>query len=251
MKHALLLAALLAPAAAMARDCPHTRDDSIDLDLTGVRTVVLDLGSGELVLDAGNGHRLQATACASHAENLDRLTLEQHRDGDTLTVKARHNGSAGGLFLRPTYAHYTLRATLPADLDYRVRVGSGEADVRGLASLDASVGSGDLEARGIAGTVKARVGSGDISLDDIGALDVHSVGSGDLEGRRIRGDVRIGSVGSGDIELADVGGSVTVGSIGSGDVTAVRVTGDVTVRSLGSGDVDTRDVQGRVSVPRR
>jgi hypothetical protein len=65
-----------------------------------------------------------------------------------------------------------------------LRTGSGEIHGIGGASIDAATGSGDIRLSGLTGTVKARTGSGAVSLDwtsvpAIGDIDVRT-GSGDL-----------------------------------------------------------------------
>lgn len=245
---AVLLALLAAPA--LANDCEHRRELALAPDLVGVTRIEFDIGAQDLVLEGQDGPAtLSAVACASDAGYLDQLVFEQRRDGDTLVVTARRDGYSSGVFLKPTYATLRITARLPAALAYRVDVGSGDADVRGVASLDARVGSGDLVAQRIAGQLAARVGSGDIEARDVGSLDLDSVGSGDAEAYDVRGDVRVGSIGSGDLTLDGIGGGVDIGSIGSGDADVSRVAGDVRLRRIGSGDFDARQVRGVVERP--
>ncbi|MCE7031260.1 hypothetical protein LY625_01230 [Lysobacter sp. GX 14042] len=255
MRTSILAFALLAslPLAAQAA-CKYSAERPLLLELEGVERVRFELGADDLDLAgaAGTQGRLVGRACASHQDLLDRLVLTQQREGRTLVVRVEHPRSSGLLALfGGRYAYVDVAGSLPAGLDVELRLGSGDADVRGVASLDARIGSGDLEAREIPGAVGLRVGSGDIELDGIGPLQVDSLGSGDLSARGIAGDARIGSVGSGDLLLVDVDGSVQVGSIGSGDLDVRGVGGDLRVDRIGSGDVDHRGVAGTVRLPSR
>lgn len=240
----------LAPLASAA-DCAHSEQRSLEPDLAGVQRVVFDVGAQDLTLTGihDGAARLQARACASDPAYLQQLRLGQRREGSTLVIEIEREGYSSGVFFKPTYAYLEVDAGLPAGLAYEVRVGSGDARVAQVASLDARVGSGDLEARDIAGRFSARVGSGDIEARGVGELDLESIGSGDVEVRDVRGDARVGSIGSGELELDGVGGRVDIDSIGSGDASVHRVAGDVRLHRLGSGDFDTSDVQGRVERP--
>jgi|HigsolmetaAR204D_1030405.scaffolds.fasta_scaffold00261_17 Uncharacterized conserved protein len=270
IRTAMLSLLLLATAPALARDCAHSAPRTLDLDLSGVKTVKFVIGHNELRIDAspGKSGSVSGQACASGASLLDQLSLTQHREGDRLVVTARREGAP--LFsLGRHYAYMTLRARIPDDIPVELGVGSGDAWVAGVPSLDVSVGSGDVEARRIRGRVTASVGSGDIELDDIGPLHVSSIGSGDVKATHVHGDATVGSIGSGDLELKDVKGSVRIDSIGSGDAGLERIAGTVEVgsvgsgdvsvrgaaglrvRSIGSGDVFHRDVTGTVDLPRR
>ena len=269
----LALAVAVAPSARADDDraCRHSAPQSLALDIGDARTVEFHVGNGRLRLDGkpGRAGSLQGRACASSAEALSRLRLEQSREGDTLVVRMVREERSGWSFGNH-YAYLDLAGSVPDDLGIEVSVGSGDAWASGLSELGLTVGSGDADARRIRGRVDARVGSGDIVLADIGSLDIGSVGSGDASARGVRGDARVGSVGSGDVDLADVDGSVDVGSLGSGDIGIERVSGsvmfgsigsgdveidgvggDLRVRALGSGSVDHAGVAGRVELPRK
>ena len=267
MTRTLLALALLAPGLALADRCEHSAPRSLDLDLDGIREVRLEIGSDRIEVVAGSGpHAVSGRACASDADVLDRITVTQERRGDVLIVRAESEISFSGIFFSQTYAHLELQATLPAELSLRLDLGSGEADIRGIAAVSADVGSGelrvrelqrfsadlgsgDIEAERIAGPVRIEVGSGDAELSDVGALEAARVGSGDLSVRGIGGDARVESVGSGDLSLRDVRGAVIVESVDSGDLEVDGAGGDLRVDSLGSGDVRHTGVAGQVSLP--
>lgn len=253
MTRTLLLACTLAlPAVAHADDssCRHSEPRQLTLDIQGVSRVMFDVGPHKLRLDASPGApaTLQGRACASSANWLDDLKIEQRREGDRLHVRLFRDRQVRGIFLGRHYARLDLSGSVPDNVLVQLAVGSGDAWLSGASSMSADVGSGDVEARAIAGLVTAKVGSGDIELSDIGALNVLSVGSGDVKAERVRGDVEVGSLGSGDLEIRGVGGNASVGSIGSGDATLSGVRGDVSIGSIGSGDARLRDAGGSVTV---
>lgn len=266
-----LLAAL--PLASQAQEpCEHAAARDAGLDLSGIKTVVFDIGPHTLRLkgDAQPSGSIHGNACASDPKRLAELVVSQQREGDKLIVRAERIGALRNMsWSGKQYAYLTLAATVPETIAVQVKVGSGEAVVEGVASLSADVGSGELQARHVRNAFFADVGSGDIHATDIGALHVVSVGSGDLEARGLRGDatvgevhsgdlivanaagkVEIGSIGSGDAALSGIGGSVTVASIGSGDLDANDITGDLVVSRVGSGSVGHRNVRGQVRVPK-
>ena len=268
--------ALALPAApALADDdraCRHSAPQSLTLDIGDARSIEFRVGASKLRLDGkpGRAGSLQGRACASSADDLARLQLEQSREGDRLVVRLHREQRSGWSLFGSHYAYFDLSGSVPDDMPIEVAVGSGDAWLRDLSELGLTVGSGDAEARGIRGETRTTVGSGDIELEDIGSLDGGSIGSGDLKARKVRGDARMGSIGSGDLELRDVGGRVDIGSIGSGDadlerigggvevgtvgsgdVDASGIGGDLRVRSLGSGSVDHEGVAGRVDIPRK
>src|SRR5690606_18101418 len=253
MTRTLLLACALAlPITAYAddADCRHSQPRQLTLDMDGVSRVMFDIGAHKLRLDASPGApgALEGRACASSADWLDDLKIEQRREGDRLHVRLYRDRQVRGIFLGRHYARLDLSGSVPDNVLVQLSVGSGDARVTGASSMSADVGSGDVEARAIAGLVTAKVGSGDIELDDIGSLNVLSIGSGDVEVSQVRGDLEVGSIGSGDLEVRGIGGNASVGSIGSGDANLYEVRGNVSIGSIGSGDVRLHGVGGNVTV---
>jgi hypothetical protein len=252
MRKTILALILLLPAAAFARDCDHAQDYNLSLDLDGVKAVVFEIGPHDLQLTATPGAKASAQghACASRAKRLERLDLTQRRVGDRLVV---HAGSEGGswefnLFGKAHYARLSVTASLPDTVPVHLAVGSGDATVSGVRTLDADVGSGDIRVSDIRGQFSLHVGSGDAEVEDVGALQIASIGSGDVTASGVRGATRVGSIGSGDFDLVRTKGDVDIGSIGSGDAQFHDVGGDVRIGSLGSGDIEVRNVRGDLVV---
>ncbi|KRE88543.1 hypothetical protein ASG87_08130 [Frateuria sp. Soil773] len=254
MRRITALLVLLAPLAAYAGDnCRYEAPRNLKADLAGVRSVQFEVNGYDLHVTGSNGARgleLTGRACASSQEVLDSLTVTQQREGDRLVITLGGNRHFSFSLFGSMHADLDVNASLPANLPVSVEVGSGDANVTGVAALESHVGSGDLHVRGIAGRFSTSVGSGDVEANDLGSLEVGSVGSGDLKARGIRGDARVGSIGSGDVDLNDVGGSVHADTIGSGDLTVNDVGGDFHLGAKGSGDVSYNGVKGKVSVPR-
>ena len=255
MRHLILASLLLVPAVAVAAEGDHCKfraERNLDLDLSGVRSVRFAVNAYDLHLSgdapAGKG-TVRGVACASDQETVDNLVVTQERDGDTLVVQLTNKRNGGWSGWGNHYSDLKVEARIPANIPVKVDVGSGDAKVRGLASLDTAVGSGDLEAHDIKGAVHATVGSGDATFENTGAMEVDTIGSGDFHATRVNGGIRIHTVGSGDAKLANVGGDVEIGTVGSGDVEVNGVRGNLTVRTIGSGDIDHSDVTGRVDLP--
>lgn len=254
MRRLLFATLLLAPIAAFAaQPCKYEAPRRLQVDLTGVRGVQIDVNSYDLHLVAGGDGKslsVDGRACASEQGLLERLQVNQRREGDQLLIELGGDGSSIFRLFGSSYSRLDVNVQMPSDLPVTLRVGSGDADVEGVRELQANVGSGDLAVSRIAGRFSASVGSGDIDASDLGSLDLGSVGSGDATIERIKGDARIGSIGSGDVTLSGVGGSVHADTLGSGDLEVSDVGGDFSLGAKGSGDVDHSGVKGKVSLPR-
>jgi DUF4097 and DUF4098 domain-containing protein YvlB len=100
-------------------------------------------------------------------------------------------------------------------------------------SLQLRTGSGDIHGSGRFEATKAVTGSGDVTLEDVGAAELKS-GSGDLTARSVRGPLKA-KTGSGDVTLEVTHGEADIVS-GSGDIRLHRAEASVRAKS-GSGDV--------------
>jgi hypothetical protein len=254
MRRLLIAALLFAPAAAFAADhCKFEAPRNLQLNLSGVRAVQVDVHSHNLHLVGGSASSasLNGKACASDQSALDSLQVTQRREGDQLLIDiGGDNHSSWHLFGNDSYAYLDINMQIPANLPVTLDVGSGDAEASGVQQLTGTVGSGDLHVRQVPGKVDVSVGSGDIDANDIGSLSVGSVGSGDFKGNGVRGDARIGSIGSGDVTLRQVSGSVHADTLGSGDLNVSDVGGDFSLGAKGSGDVDHSNIKGKVNLPK-
>jgi putative adhesin len=257
MRKIILLCVALAmlPFGARAEmPCAHSAVRNLDANLAGVTLVRVEARSHDLKLDGGGSGAtlaLRGTACASTQDGLDALTVQQRREGGTLVITlGADRGSVGGSWGN-FYAYLKVNISMPGNIPVRLETGSGDAEVRHVAALDASTGSGDLNISDVPGTVRASSGSGDLVVERAGNVEVQGIGSGDARLYDIHGSVKVGSVGSGDLDIHDIGANVEVDSIGSGDITAHGIKGNFSVHSKGSGDIDYTGVGGKVDVPSR
>lgn len=247
----LLFVLLCAPALVGAADCKFTVQRDFDVDAGALKTVAIDLGSTDVTLEGVPGLakvEVRGKACASDQAGLDGLTVDQHLDGDRVTITPRRARDIGSSWFGSSYAYVELHVRMPAHLAVDITDGSGDASVSGVAAANFDAGSGDLEVQHIAGPLTVKVGSGDVRGDDLGSVDVRGTSSGDIHLRDVRGDAKVARSGSGDLSFDNVGGAVSIGRVGSGDVGASRVTGDVSVDSVGSGDVNVNAVGGNFTV---
>lgn len=253
MKLLLTASLLVLPALAVAGEqCKFSEPRTLALDLAGAKSVRFEVNSNNLHLQAvpGAASALKGRACASHADLLKDLKVNQRRDGDRLTVELVDDRPLR-ISLGNSYSYLDIQASVPEALLVQLDVGSGDAWSSGGSALSVDVGSGDADIRNVGGQVTAKVGSGDLKLHDIGALRLLGVGSGDVAAGNVRGPVKVGSIGSGDLEIAGVEGPVEVGTLGSGDIHVADVKGSVSVDAIGSGDLDVRNVSGDLKLKRK
>ncbi|MEO5559960.1 MAG: DUF4097 family beta strand repeat-containing protein [Dokdonella sp.] len=268
----LVFLSLLLPAAAMANECLFSAERDFDVDAAGLASVALALGSSDVIVEGVPGLakvEVRGKVCASDQAWLEGLTIDQQRVGDGLTITPHADRASNWSWFGSSYAYIDLRVRVPSTLAVNIKGSSGDAQVSGVAALDFDTSSGDLQVRHIAGPLTIEVSSGDVTGEDVGAVEVQRTSSGDIKLRDVRGDVKVGRAGSGDLQFDHVSGGVLIGSVGSGDVSLSHVDRDVDVDSIGSGDisVDTvggnftlrsrgssdvhhHDVRGTVSVPR-
>jgi hypothetical protein len=252
----MLLACLLATSttAAYAEDrCKLSANRDLDLNLSGVKTLVFDIGPNTLDLKgaAAEAGTVRGKACASDAARLADLVVTQMREGEKLIVRAERKGLLRkGSWSGKDYGDLTLNATVPNTLAVQVKLGSGDARIQNVASLAADVGSGDFYARDVRGMFYADVGSGDIVADGVGGVQIISVGSGDVSVKNVGAGARVGEIGSGDVAITGAKGNVSIDSIGSGDAQVRDIGGDLLVGRVGSGDLDAARVKGGLTVER-
>ncbi|MFK7986597.1 MAG: DUF4097 family beta strand repeat-containing protein [Sandaracinaceae bacterium] len=160
----------------------------------------------------------------------DSLTFElDARDDDTLRLVVQIDDGPPGY-----YADVRVRVPMAMAID--ALDGSGDLDVRDVASLTLNDGSGEIQVERVAGAVRIEDGSGDLVVDGAASVDIRD-DSGEIRVQRVTGDVTIEDA-SGDIELDLIEGTATVGD-GSGDIVAGEV-GELVVSEDGSGEVIRR-----------
>lgn len=195
----------------------------------GVRRInLLNFGDGSIVVEPGPDEQAVEGTISAPEEILG--TIEIRQDHDQLRIEAPVRG------WRSLPVH--LRLGVPPGLDYVVS--SGGADIR--------IGTE-------AGQVRAKSGSGDITLDVTHDLQC-STGSGDVSVAAVRGGSAQVSSGSGDVQIGEAYCPLVAKS-GSGDVTIRAVhrvqlqassgSGDIAVPST-SGSVELRSASGAITV---
>lgn len=151
----------------------EVRVGSGDAWISGLRTVGLDVGSGDAEARGIIG-TLRGKVGSGDLEVIDvaELDIASVGSGDLEVRGVRGNARVGD-------------------------IGSGDA---GISTVDGSVTVGSL-------------GSGELDVANVdGGVTLHSVGSGDASISNIGGDLRIARIGSGDVSHSDVGGRVDLPS---------------------------------------
>lgn len=107
-----------------------------------------------------------------------------------------------------------------------------------------SLGSGDVQATLAGQDVAVHItSSGEVDLNDVGALTIRQDGSGDLKVDGV-GAVALHSAGSGEIDIENLDGAVEIRRSGSGDVDVDGHVVGLDVTSDGSGDVKVDGIDG-------
>jgi hypothetical protein len=223
------------------------------VDAAGARTVEVEAAAGSLRVEGKPGLRqvqVTGTARASSQQFLTQIRLIAERRGDVVFIKADIPDQ-----WRDNYNDYSASLDLvievPQGINADVSDGSGDAKVFNVGSLDAKDGSGDLSVDGAAGAVRIVDGSGQLTIENVGGDINVSDGSGEIEIRNVMGSFTVESDGSGSIYATDVRGSVIVESDGSGNIEVNKVGRDFKVDSKGGGSIGYASVTGEVDIPER
>jgi hypothetical protein len=239
----LAAAALILPSAARAQrsgdDTPEfSAPRKATVDARGARAVRIEGAAGVLRVVGVEGRddvRVRGVARADRRDDLAGIRLEARREGDAVVVRAdvaEEDGDDRGRWRGGWSARaLDLVVEVPRGIAARVEDGSGDLSVDGVGALD------------------LRDGSGGVEITDVASARVED-GSGSIRVRGVRGDLRVRD-GSGSIEAERVGGTFTVEHDGSGSIDARSIDGDFVVERDGSGGITHGGVVGRVSVPRR
>ncbi|MFJ5988006.1 DUF4097 family beta strand repeat-containing protein [Lentzea sp. NPDC092896] len=125
-----------------------------------------------------------------------------------------------------------------ADITVVGDLGSGDATVEGLASVNFGAGSGRIIARDIAGDVKVKAGSGDFEGTRIGGAVTADMGSGRIALDAIKGKALL-DTGSGDINGTSMESEV-IAKADSGRITLTLSAAKSVRATTGSGDITVR-----------
>lgn len=198
----------------------------------GVRTVVLDTGSGDVTIGAGarTGVTTRVDAWA-----WIRPDPAYRRDGDTLVLTGCGYGCS---------VDYEL--VVPRGVAVEGETGSGDVTVAGVATVDVELGSGNVAVRAVGGAVAVDTGSGEISVHDVVGPVAVDTGSGGIQLSGVSRSSRLHSS-SGSVSGEMLHGPVDA-STNSGDV-VLNLDGPQDVRAeTSSGDVELTVPAGRYRV---
>ena len=244
-----LLAAALLPVAALRWRRQRLRvlpafaaTQPRQLDLTGVKAVMFDIGPHDLTVTASPNAKagVQGKACASDPERLAELTLTQERlrrqaGGDGQSAATRSNINFGGNH----YAYLDLKASVPGQ-----RAGAAQGRLRRCARARRLGIERRCRLRRCRCARHPRPGHGRpqfrrhrtrhhrLAATCSRSAPATSARAASRAAPRSAASARATS------NCVDVGGDVTVDRIGSGDLDVRDVRGNLTVRRVGSGSVD-------------
>jgi hypothetical protein len=198
---------------------------------------------GQIVLDGGSGDVDVTTGAVTET----RITRIVHSSTDpgtsyTLTGSQLHLGSSCGHNCRVSY-----QIEAPAGVSVTGELSSGAVSLDGVGAVDVHVTSGDILIRNATGAVKAWATSGEITVTDSKGPATLEATSGDVHVINAAGPVAVkASSGEVDVKLA-VPASVTV-AVSSGDVAVTVPQGSYRVRTgTSSGDVETPGITNDAS----
>lgn len=154
------------------------------------------------------------------------------RAGAVLIRVALPEGSDAKVHVASAEIHATGRLG-----DVELNSASGEITLEEVGALRANTANGDVQCRAAGGDVKVNTASGDISVLEIAGRAEVSTASGDVEIREVGGDLKLNTA-SGDASVGTAHGSVTVKT----------ASGDVRVKSVEQGRFSADGASGDVMV---
>ncbi len=202
----------------------------------------LELGSGEVEIDATDTARTTVDLRASHDEAsrqaLADVRVEQR--GDDIIVEAPRRSS----FLRRG-PHLHVRIEVPQQSQLDARLDSAELTTSGrLTDARVKSGSGNVRLDTVTEDTDVKSGSGDVEIERAGCSSKVQSGSGDVRIRSAGGTVTVGT-GSGDVDVEHVDGATQLNS-GSGDLRLGDASSDVTLNSASGDQRIGRVARGRL-----
>ncbi len=228
-------------------ETPEPVDLKVELSTGGIRVVCDDTHQTTVELEPvhGDGYAKELIANAR---------VDQH--GNKVSVIMPKN--KGGFFGRKGQVRATIRLpfesslkidTGSADVEARgrfaqanVNSGSGDIQIDQIASGDLKAGSGDIEVETVIAGLKAKTGSGDVTLGPVGGACDVLAGSGDVVVDAVEGSLKV-KTGSGDVRVK-TGGDRVDAMAGSGDLVIEKVERGEVFAKTGSGDVTIGVVDG-------
>jgi DUF4097 and DUF4098 domain-containing protein YvlB len=208
-------------------------------DVTGPIKVEIELGSGDIDIDATLEGKAEVELIA-HDEESERL-LEAARvefANGRLLIDVPKKRSGFSFAIVFGQSGITCRVRCPESSDVTTRTKSADVRVRGtIGSLSSSTASGDTGAEHVRGDVQLKSASGDLEVSQADGSVSAQTASGDVELGVVRGKVSANSA-SGDISIGEAYADVDVntvsgdqhhGAVMRGRVTAQAVSGDIVI----------------------
>jgi DUF4097 and DUF4098 domain-containing protein YvlB len=245
---------LIGSAAHAQWSSPYTAPRNAVVDASGARSVEVEAGAGSLRVEGKPGLKqvqVSGTARSSSQQFLNQIKLIAERRGDVVFIKAEFPDQNWRSDNDNVSAALDLVIQVPQGINADISDGSGDTKIFNVGSLEARDGSGDFSVDGAAGTVHITDGSGDLRIENVGGDVSVTDGSGDINVRNVTGSFIVESDGSGNIYATDIRGSVIVQNDGSGGIEVNKVGHDFKVESKGSGSIEYTAVSGRVDIPER
>ena len=135
----------------------------------------------------------------------------------------------------------------PTGVAVRGELGSGDISLDGVGATDVQVRSGDLVINNATGPVQADSSSGDVTITVATAAVTADARSGDVRVMNVAGPVTA-KVASGDLDIKLTTANSVTAEANSGDVTVTVPRGSYQVRTdTGSGDADVHGVTNDAS----
>ncbi|MEU4215356.1 DUF4097 family beta strand repeat-containing protein [Actinoplanes sp. NPDC026623] len=192
----------------------------------------------EIVLDGGRGNVTVTTAAI--AETRIKRVIRTGGEDDPQD-SYRLDGTVLSIDTRCGHqcnVSYEIQA--PTGVRVHGKLGSGDISLTEVGSADVTVGSGNVEVDRASGAVSVKSGSGDITVNDLHGAVTLVAGSGNLEARGLTGGaaVRV-QASSGDVDVALAEAGPVTARTGSGNVDLAVPDGAYQVKThTGSGDAE-------------
>ena len=221
----------------------------MDTDSTPLETRILELeGVVGVTIEDGPG-RLEVLGDPTATEMVEDVTLETYTFQDagdaekdmTYTLEIMGDRAVLKVDIDETVGWADVKVWIPNSLPVEITDGSGDVEVRTVASLRLVDDSGEVAVRSVAGDLVIEDDSGDLDLTDIEGTVRITDDSGEIRLRDVGGAIEITDE-SGDLEVVDANETLRIHD-GSGSIRVERVMGRVDIYD-GSGDitlVDTPD----------
>lgn len=193
----------------------------------------------EIVLAGGSGNVTVTTAATATETKIKRIV----RTDDSADPQASYQLSGTVLTLDTSCGQrcqvsYEIEA--PAGVGVRGKLGSGELSLTDIGTADVQVGSGNAAVDGASGAVSLKSGSGSIVVNDLRAETTLVTGSGEVEAHGVSGGkpVRV-QTGSGEISIELTQAAPVTARAGSGEIELMVPDGAYHLKTRsGSGDAE-------------